>query len=385
MKALTSRQLGFAALAAVALLAVVSCAGTIAHVVNGGARLANDNPRNPRNPSGVTGANLPQVVNGAPVSTTQVLVALYGDAAQRINHQLARAVEDIAGRRTQEFKRARAAQLLHDIGRTQARLAAQSAPVVLEANKAAYVRGLRDGIRQAEELGVKGVADALGARAGFTAVDEGPVNVAARDTAARINAAAGLHAQGAASVFRSLSEGAPAEPAVNAAIARGLITGDPRVADRAMRDLYRDPNAPEIETYRRVGAQQITVGGWTGPVRAYVATVVRTRTREATEEARGDRLDALGLDLVQITGRVSVNFCTQFIGLVLSRSGADPDHPALADLPGGGPPFHPNCSKSTAAYLPGAVGAERAAAARKAGAAFAELPAHLRTAPLRAT
>jgi len=27
---------------------------------------------------------------------------------------------------------------------------------------------------------------------------------------------------------------------------------------------------------------------------------------------------------------------------------------SLADLPGGGPPFHPNCSKGTALFVPGA-------------------------------
>lgn len=35
-------------------------------------------------------------------------------------------------------------------------------------------------------------------------------------------------------------------------------------------------------------------------------------------------------------------------------------YPALAGLPGGGPPFHPNCSKGTAAYVPELVSASRA-------------------------
>jgi hypothetical protein len=59
----------------------------------------------------------------------------------------------------------------------------------------------------------------------------------------------------------------------------------------------------------------------------------------------------MGLDLVRIVGRISDNFCTAWLGQVFSLSGRHPTYPALAALPGGGPPFHPNCSKSSAPFI----------------------------------
>jgi hypothetical protein len=36
---------------------------------------------------------------------------------------------------------------------------------------------------------------------------------------------------------------------------------------------------------------------------------------------------------------------------VFSLSGKSDKYPAYAELPGGGPPFHPNCSKSTRPFI----------------------------------
>lgn len=56
-------------------------------------------------------------------------------------------------------------------------------------------------------------------------------------------------------------------------------------------------------------------------------------------------------DLVQITGAVSLNFCTRYLGLVVSIDGARDGYPSIDELPGGGPPFHPLCSKGTTVYI----------------------------------
>jgi hypothetical protein len=79
--------------------------------------------------------------------------------------------------------------------------------------------------------------------------------------------------------------------------------------------------------------------------------VVRTKTREAVVAGRTERFSGLGLDLVAITGRLSDNFCTAFLGQVFSISGKHPKYPPLSSLPGGGPPFHPNCSKGVRPYI----------------------------------
>jgi hypothetical protein len=83
----------------------------------------------------------------------------------------------------------------------------------------------------------------------------------------------------------------------------------------------------------------------------YAEMVARTKTREASVDARHERLSELGLDLVAIVGRISKNFCTAFLGQVFSLSGNSDKYPAYSSLPGGGPPFHPNCSKSTRPFV----------------------------------
>jgi hypothetical protein len=50
-------------------------------------------------------------------------------------------------------------------------------------------------------------------------------------------------------------------------------------------------------------------------------------------------------------GLVSTHFCTAFLGQVFSLSGKSDKYPAYSELPGGGPPFHPNCSKSTRPFV----------------------------------
>jgi hypothetical protein len=83
----------------------------------------------------------------------------------------------------------------------------------------------------------------------------------------------------------------------------------------------------------------------------YARMVATTKTREATTKARHARLAQQGIDLVVVQGRVSVNFCTAYLNKVFSISGKHPRYPALSSLPGGGPPFHPNCTKSTSPFI----------------------------------
>jgi hypothetical protein len=166
-------------------------------------------------------------------------------------------------------------------------------------------------------------------------------------------------------------QGRGGETAVNTAIARGILSGDPRITDRAIREIFADPNSPEAESYRKLGNRQITVGKATMSVGQYAATVTRTRMREATVTARHERLAWLGVNLVQITGRNSANFCTAFLGLVCSLDGFSGEVNGvtvipLASLPGGGPPFHPNCSKGTAAFVASVVSPARLSAGAEA-------------------
>jgi hypothetical protein len=298
---------------------------------------------------------------------------LYEAAAQDINRIAGRAFEKLAvsdDLASERFKLARAAEMERAISERLVKLKTEVPTLIDQATTKAVLDAIKFGENELKEIGLDpsqarpGTAAAIG----FGVIDEGAVNRIAEDTVARttgqiessLEKGALDHGRRALRTFRTLSEsvankGGAGEAAINKAIARGLITGDPRIADRALRDLFRDPKAPERETVRKLGNKLIEVGNATMSVRQYAVTVVRTRTREATVSARHDRLGVSGISLVQVVGRVSVNFCTAYLGLVVGLNGEETIdgvvYPALAGLPGGGPPFHPNCSKSTAAFV----------------------------------
>lgn len=330
--------------------------------------------------------NLPAVRTGMTAEATAIMLEYFDRAAEGINRDLAAAVRELTAdpaNRSAAWRAARQARLLNDINKRITLARGQSATAVLASTRDAYTLGLRQAITQARELGVDPTAQLAGLRAGFDGVNIPAIEAIARDTAARQAAALNDYGQTAQSLFRSLGAGAfdgsvfnttaggsrAGEAAINRAIAEGLSKGDPRAINKAVREVFRDPNTEAAISFRKLGNRQITVGGWTGSLRQYASTVARTRTREATQAARHETLVALDIRLVQITGKQSLNFCTRFLGLVCALDAASTDggrYPLLSSLPGGGPPFHPNCSKSSAAYIVGVVSDGRAADAERA-------------------
>ena len=325
------------------------------------------------NPSGVSGANVPTTDQGGRLAIEAQVVALYADAGKVITRQLSDAMKELAAnpqRRSAQYRRNRASVLLRDLQRHLNRIDARAMTLVGPEVERAYRGGLSQAGKQASELGLgDDLPDGIGAE--FNLVDENAVETVARDTVARMHNAANGQADRAAALFRSLGEASVrvSESEVNRTIGRGIVTGDALEANRELRRLFDNDPATE-KTYRQLGSQIIQVGGWEGPLRTYASTVVRTRTREATVTARHNRLGEIGIDLVQINGRVSRNFCTRFIGLVVSLGEARDGYPSIRELPNGGPPFHPNCSKGTAAFVPELVSSGRVSDSRKALDAF---------------
>lgn len=331
------------------------------------------------NPSGVQGSRLPDAGDqGASVQRLAIISGLYDDALEKINTDLAQAIIRLSAdpsRRGPAFAATRAAELAERINARLARLGVEAKTAVVGAAEASAMTGVQEARRQLDALGVARASELAGASFSTAAVNHNAVEAIANDTLARLQAAAGDHAARAQTLFRSLSAGTLAttggEAAVNRAIARGIITGNPDAADRAIRDLFRSPGAAGLEeSYRKLGNKQIVVGGWTGPVRAYAATIVRTRTREATVAARHEAGFRAGIDLVQIVGGNSLNFCTRFLGLVCSLTGRTPGYRLYSSLPNGGAPLHPNCSKGTVFYVVDLVSDSRIKAARDADVAY---------------
>lgn len=315
------------------------------------------------------------------------MVAIYEAAAQDINRLAGRAIDELTtdpNRRSSFFREMRAAQMTRAIQQKLELLESRTRVLVDGPLGETIEAAIRRGDDELAKIGLNPANAPTGAEVGFGLIAGEAVEVIAQDTLSKTQQAIASdlgksldqHGRGAIELFRSLSDSpatdpsrAAAEASVNKAIARGLITGNPTIADRAIRELFA-ADSDEAKRVRKLGNKRIQVGKATMSVRQYAATVTRTRTREATVEARHRRLQEKGVNLVQITGKNSANFCTAFIGLVCSL-GPTPQIDGLvivelASLPGGGPPFHPNCSKGTAPYIHELASKARQANARRA-------------------
>ena len=283
--------------------------------------------------------------DSVPASAQAELVKIYEDAGKRI----AATVMNPTGKTfdARGFTRSRAAALLAQVQATLGRTEAQTGQWVGKWVPYAYRKGLRDAIDQLKAAGVR--KDDIPVTGDFSRVDERTVGVFAADIAAQLQAALNDQGEAATRFLRSSQQTIIDDVEISRTIAQAAVDGDWR---SAVRELRGKLNVGQIEDYRKAGSQIISVGKAQMTVRSYAEMLVRTRLREATCRARNERLVANGRDLVTIVGRISANFCTEYVGRVFSITGATAEYPALSELPGGGPPFHPNCSKSTVVYIP---------------------------------
>jgi len=291
---------------------------------------------------------LPHNVNsGVPDAAVAEMVKIYDHAAQEIVKSLAVAIDTDS--RGEQFKRQRAARLALSIENATRKFGASIRPHIEAVSNDSYQLGLRQGLKQLSDLGLRDTGRA--ATGTFSGVDERAVQLIAGEIAAASVTAIDNLGQQSQRFLRAISSKEISDPAVSRAIAQGLVTGDPRIAQREVRELFRETG--NTDSYRKLGNRLIEVGSATMSVRAYSNMLVRTRTREATVQARHNRLREADVDLVIIEGRVSKYFCTAYLGLICSIDGKSSKWPALSSLPGGGPPFHPNCSKGTRPYVQG--------------------------------
>lgn len=280
---------------------------------------------------------MPEFSNSGVSDAASALVAKYFRDA---NDRLKKIVLDPTGRTAaaREFRAARAAQQIQQIDQILTGLKARTSGWVGVHVPAA----MRDGIALAHEQAIKaGVRPPEGLVAGsFTKIDQRTALVLAMDTTMALHNATDSMGDRAKTVLRQTAQEGLAESDINRILAGGVIEGKPVQTIRLLR-----------EELQRVHGDQVEINGRNYDVRKYAETVVRTKTRQATVKARHGRLEALGLDLVAIVGKVSDSFCTAFLGQVFSLSGKSNKYPAYSSLPGGGPPFHPNCSKSTRPFV----------------------------------
>lgn len=277
-----------------------------------------------------------------PNTADEILARYYADAAERLRKIILSPPGATDAARV--FNRARAAALINQVHQIQAELKRRAVDLAGREISTAIRAGRADADAQAAEAGIRPEGGAL--RGSFNLIDSKAAVVVARDTAADLSKAVDSMGRVAERILRKTGQLELSESEINRVIAGGIIEGKPREAIRELRDELRRVNEGGIvEVISRNGTPIHFEAGY------YAKMVVVTKTRQAVTVARHERLGELGIDLVSIIGKVSNNFCTAFLGQVFSVSGKHPRYPALASLPGGGPPFHPNCSKGTRAYV----------------------------------
>lgn len=304
-------------------------------------------------------ASSAQFADGIPSSATAQLVDIYARAGQRLADVVTKPFGGTARART--FNRARAAELKQQVDSVLTETRGFTVAFAGKAAESAFGRGLASARRQLMQAGVlpsKNAATDGSLEGSFSVIDRRTIATIAADLAISLDAALSDQAKAAQRFLRAASTTLVADSAISQVIADGAISGDLRGTFKAMRKLIAggavangEMAADLAENYRKAGSQVIKVGRAEMTLKSYAEMLVITRTREATVHARHERLVSNGVDLVSIVGRVSENFCSAYMGRVFSITGRSERYPSLSELPGGGPPFHPRCSKSTRAYV----------------------------------
>ena len=289
---------------------------------------------------GVLMAKMPLGLNnsGVPESVNSVLVDYFTTAATK----LARVVVDPPGTTptAQAYRRARAADQLSQVRRILRSLDQSVQSWTGEAITTAYRAGRKLGIEQARTAGVRtGNIDGS-----FSQVSQRSAAIFAADTYSRLKAAADGMGERVVGVLRKTADVGLSRADLNSILAGGVITGQPRQTIRQLRDELRKIHGGEVEIVGKDGVARNYGVGY------YAEMVARTQTREATVKARHQQLAELDIDLVMVVGRVSDNFCSAYLGMVFSLSGNSDTYPSIDEIDG--PPFHPNCSKSTRPFIP---------------------------------
>jgi hypothetical protein len=287
---------------------------------------------------------------GVPENVTQILVGYFETAQASMREMVLNPTGRTEG--AQAFRLARAASQGTQIDAILTRLKKQTANWIgSDQTFLAAVHGGRETAdRQAREAGVR-VED--GVSGSFDLVDERTASVFARDAAADLYGAADSMAGRSKRLLRATAQQGLKESDINRILAGGTIAGQPVETIRKLRDELKAVHGDTVE-----------INGRNYKVRDYAALVARTKTREAVQVARHERLESVGIDLVAIVGRQSNTFCTAFLGQVFSIGGKSSKYPSLSSLPGGGPPFHPNCSKSTRPFVEALAGDQQKKDAR---------------------
>ncbi|MGN6726935.1 MAG: phage minor capsid protein [Tepidisphaeraceae bacterium] len=246
--------------------------------------------------------------------------------------------------RGQAYNRARASDRLAQLQTLAGQIDKKAGEWIGRRMPQIYKEGRALADRQAVVAGVRPGDSAV--KGSFNLIDSKSLHILARDTLIDLHKTSGGILATAERMLRATADNGLSQADINKIIAGGIVEGVPDTTIAALRDELRRVNNGNIVaiTTKHGGTMNFAA-------ESYAEMVVRTKTREAIVQSRVERFSELDLDLVSITGKLSSNFCSAYLNQVFSISGKSDKYPPLDSLPGGGPPFHPNCSKSIRPFI----------------------------------
>ena len=218
-------------------------------------------------------------------------------------------------------------------------------------------RAISTGVRQANaQLAAAGVLARKNAMMGsFGLTDTRQIELLAKDAAIHLQAATRSMRKVSETILRATQQYKLGEPEIRKVVAGGLLDGMPEHGRIQLKSAFDRVALHEVvdqktgEVHKVDGL--IEVNGRHYDTRYYSRMVYDTTASEAHVKATHQRFEEQGVDLVRIIGNRTKYFCTEYLGRIYSLSGKSTKYPALSSLPRNGPPFHPNCSKSTIAFI----------------------------------
>ena len=204
----------------------------------------------------------------------------------------------------------------------------------------------------------------------FGRVDNRAVKIFARQMAKDMHVKTLEFGKSAKRVISLTQQKLLANPEIHKHLAKGLIAGGSiNNISRGLRGRLTaagkqllangDLSAAQLKQIADLQAGYITAGKRTMKLNQYCRLVASYQLREAAVESTKQRLSSAGkqlgdenlFDLVEVVGPYSGDFCDFYVGKVFSISGNSDKYPPTADMPNGGPPFHPNCRHTLAPFV----------------------------------
>ena len=215
------------------------------------------------------------------------------------------------------------------------RLDADAAQWIAENVPKAYLRGVKDAGFGLTEIGASvGVPQPL--------IHEEAIQLLVDDLQDTMEDMTRQIARGVRRTIRRTQLTGTLDKLVTENIAQGIISGRTR---------RETSNAIRRQLIDEFGEKPIRIGARNYQIDSYAEMVARTKTAEAQTAGMINRLAEEGHDLVMITAHGAKDGCGYYEGKVFSISGNSEKYPALASVPNGGPPFHPNCRHAAVPYV----------------------------------